>query len=143
MVQHREQIASVLRRAVQTVLSRGLADPRVKGMVSVTEVKVSPDLRHATVMVSVLPEDVSKTTMKGLTAAAKHVRHLVSNEVQMRRVPELSFKLDQSLKKQAEVLAALDEAGRRRVDRPETDNEQDAADAAPGNDEPATEERRP
>lgn len=114
MVQHREQVASALQRAVQTVLTRGLSDPRIKGMITVTGVKVSPDYAQATVMVSIHPQDKSDVTMKGLIAAAGHVRSEVSRQVQMRRMPVLNFKLDTSLKKQAEVLAALDEIERDR-----------------------------
>jgi ribosome-binding factor A len=113
MVQHREQVASVLQRAVQAVLSRGLNDPRIKGMITVTSVKVSPDLINATVNVSIHPEESAATTMKGLHAAARHIRSQMARHVEMRRVPDLAFKLDESLKKQAEVLAALDEARRR------------------------------
>lgn len=113
MVQHREQIASVLQRAVQAVLSRGLNDPRIKGLITVTSVKVAPDLINATVNVSIHPESAARTTMKGLEAAARHIRSQMARHVEMRRVPELAFKLDESLKKQAEVLAALDEARKR------------------------------
>lgn len=113
MVQHREQVASVLQRAVQAVLSRGLNDPRVKGLITVTSVKVAPDLINATVNVSIHPEETAKTTMKGLQAAAKHIRSQMAKHVEMRRVPDLSFKLDESLKKQAEVFAALEEARKR------------------------------
>src|SRR5690554_1426365 len=106
MVQHQEQVASVLQRAVQTVLTRGLNDPRIRGLITVTSVKVAPDMVNATVNVSIHPQEVAKTTMKGLQAAAKHIRTEMARHVEMRRVPDLAFKLDESLKKQAAVLAA-------------------------------------
>ncbi len=108
MDQHREQVAAVLHRAVQTVLSKGLSDPRVQGMITVTSINVAPDLAQATVLVSIHPEEKTTITMKGLTAAARHIRSAASNEVRIRRMPELHFRVDKSLKKQAEVLAALD-----------------------------------
>lgn len=109
---HTEQVASVLTRAVQDVLMRGLNDPRVRGLISVTGVKVSDDLANATVMISVLPADQAELTMHGIRHAARHIRREVGNRVRMRRVPQLSFKLDRSLKRQSEVLAAIDAAMR-------------------------------
>ena len=57
MSHHLEQVASEVRRRLQDLLVRGLSDPRVRGMVSVTDVKVAPDLSEAYVKVSVLPEE--------------------------------------------------------------------------------------
>jgi ribosome-binding factor A len=107
---HHEQVVSVLTRAVQNVLSRGLNDPRVRGMASVTSVRVSRDLNDATVMVSVLPEEQAELTVHGLRHAASHIRNEVGKQVRMRRLPHLTFKLDESLKKQAGVLAAIQRA---------------------------------
>lgn len=101
------QIASTLRRAIQSVFVRGLSDPRIKGSVSVTDVRVDPDLREATVFVSVTPEEAEAATMNGLHAAAKHIRHEVAAQVRLARVPGLRFKLDTSLKEQARVLELI------------------------------------
>jgi ribosome-binding factor A len=102
-----EQVAATLRRAVQAVLDRGLQDPRVSGMVTVTAVRVSPDLRSATVSVSVYPAERQELTMHGLHSAAAHIRHDISDAVGLRRTPDLTFRLDESLKKQAAVLDAI------------------------------------
>ena len=89
---------------------RGFHDPRIRGLISVTRVSVAPDLGDATIMVSVLPEAQAELTMHGLRHAASRVRSELGKRVQLRRVPRLSFKLDQSLKKEAATLAAIDEA---------------------------------
>ncbi len=107
MSTRQKQIASTLQRAAEQVLARGLADPRVKGLITVTGVEVSPDLRRATVLVSILPEDAEDLTMHGLRHAARHIRHQVSNIVAVHPMPQMDFKLDKSLKKQAAVLEAL------------------------------------
>ena len=107
---HKEQVASVLSRALQGVLSRGLNDPRVRGMLSVTRVNVSDDLQNATVMISVLPSEHSELTIHGLRHAAQHIRTEVGKQIRIRRMPRLSFKLDESLKKEAEVLAGCHDA---------------------------------
>jgi ribosome-binding factor A len=102
-----EQIASMLRRVVSQVLARDISDPRVVGMVSVTKVSVSPDLRHADVHVSVLPQEYEARTLGGLNNAAPHIYQRVCRAVAMRQVPHLHFRLDSSLKKQAEIFDAI------------------------------------
>jgi ribosome-binding factor A len=104
-----------LQKAVQAVLSRGLQDPRVRGLLSVTRVDISPDQRHATVWVSVLPEEHAELALHGLRHATRHIQYQVARSVTTRRMPLLAFRLDRAIKKQAEVLAAI-ERGRQRVD---------------------------
>lgn len=108
--QHKEQTASALRRAVQEVLARGLNDPRVRGLISVTSVKVSDDGATATVNVSIMPAEHEKLTMQGLRAAAGHIRSQISKSVRMRRMPKIVFEPDESIKREAAVLAAIRKA---------------------------------
>ena len=109
---HCQQVASVLRRAVQEVLSRGLNDPRVRGLISVTNVRVSEDLADATVSVSIMPAADAELTVRGLRHAARHIRTQVGRRVKLRRTPHLTFKLDETLKREAKVIAAVNEAVR-------------------------------
>ena len=104
---HKEQTESVLKRSIQSVLSRGLSDPRIRGMISVTAISVSPDKAQATVLVSVMPEDHAKLTLHGLQSASAHIRSEVARVVRMRRVPELSFRFDQSIKRMSALDAEL------------------------------------
>jgi len=106
------QVAGEIRRAIQAELSRGLNDPRVQGMVSVTEVTLTPDLAEARVRVSVLPEDRASLTLSGLRAASGFLRRRVMDETRISRVPRIQFELDESMKRQA----ALDQALRAGVD---------------------------
>lgn len=110
MSRRTEQLASDLRGAVQSVIDRGLQDPRVSGMITVMSVRLAEDLRTATVLVSVLPAERQELTMHGLRGAAGHIRHQVGELVRMRQVPELTFRLDDSLKKQAAVMGAIAQA---------------------------------
>jgi ribosome-binding factor A len=102
-----DQVASVLRKAVQESITRGLQDPRVRGLVSVTNVEVAPDLADAVVYVSVLPAEHGRLTLHGLRSAAGRIQADVNRAVRMRRVPRLSFRLDESMKKEAAVAAAI------------------------------------
>ncbi len=103
-------LASTIHRAVQAVLDRGLQDPRVSGMITVTGVKVAPDLSAATVAVSIYPAEKQDLAMHGLRSAAARVRHDISDALGLRRTPQLTFTLDESLKKQAAVLDAISRA---------------------------------
>lgn len=107
MSRRTEQLASSIHRGVQSILDRGLQDPRVRGLITVTEVRVTDDLSEAIVTVSVLPEERQELTMHGLRAASNHVRHELSDLLELRRTPRVTFKLSKALKKQAGVLRAL------------------------------------
>jgi ribosome-binding factor A len=107
------QIESTLKRALATVLSQRLSDPRIEGMVSVTQVTVSPDLHDAYVYVSVLPAKYQSRTIYGLRHATGHIHQLVCREVSMRTVPRLEFRLDESLKRQAKIMGAIQRGTKR------------------------------
>ena len=107
------QVESVIQRAVQSMLTRGLNDPRVRGLISVTGVELSLDGKQAFINVSVLPPEHAELTMHGLHHAEKHIRFQVARDVRLRRLPYFTFRLDMAIKKQSEVLAAIAAAQRR------------------------------
>lgn len=109
MSHRRDQVASSIRRAVQSILDRGLQDPRVRGLISVTRVTLDDPLSHAVVHVSVLPAERAELTMQGLDHATPRIRSQISRSVRLRRLPRLSFHLDDSIKKQARFEADLAE----------------------------------
>ena len=94
MTQRTDQVASTLKRATQEILSRGLADPRVQGLITVTRVDVSADLANATLFCSVTPHKHEELSMHGLKSASKWVRRQVSDKVRFRRMPKFIFKVD-------------------------------------------------
>lgn len=130
-----QQIESLLRRAIAIAVTQKLSDPRVEGMISVTRVQVSPDLRDAYVYLSVMPAAKAKTTLAGLRHAAPHVHRLVCQQVELKTVPHLDFRLDEGVKKEADVMAAIRRGVRREDARPapakenSTGSDADAADA--------------
>ncbi|MEN0020220.1 MAG: 30S ribosome-binding factor RbfA [Planctomycetota bacterium] len=133
-----DRVGAEIRKAVQTTLSKGLADPRVRGLITVTSVTVSDDLRSATVRVSVFPQEHGDLTMHGLHAAAKHIRHQISDKIALPKTPKLLFKLDRGVQKQAGVLEALAKARAERADEPDELN--DAETTSQDDHTPATEE---
>jgi ribosome-binding factor A len=92
-----ERIAEEIRHEVSAMLAGELKDPRIAGLVTVTEVRVSPDMKQARIYVSVLGDDAErKSTLKGLLAAAGFVRHEIAERLRLRRAPEMLFVLDTS-----------------------------------------------
>jgi ribosome-binding factor A len=96
-----ERLAEQIKEEVSLIISGEVEDPRV-GFVTVTDVKMSPDLRHAKVYVSVIGTD---DEVKGSLAALKHangfIRYQLGAVLRMRHTPELHFAHDD-----AEVRAA-------------------------------------
>lgn len=92
-----ERIAEEIHHEVSSMLAGELKDPRIAGMVTVTEVRVSPDMKLARIFVSVLGSEAEQnSTMKGLEAAAGFVRHELAERLRLRRAPEMLFLLDHS-----------------------------------------------
>ena len=79
-------------------LIRGLKDPRVQTMLSITRVDTTSDLRYAKVHISVLEESRENEAMKGLRSAGGWLRRELGQKLQLRYTPELVFELDDSLK---------------------------------------------
>ncbi len=129
MTRRHEHLAADLHRAIQAEISRGLNDPRVQGLITVTDVRLSQDGREATILVSVLPAERQALTLHGLSSAAPHLRHALGEAIRARSIPQLHFRVDNSTKKQAGVLRALDRV------REEREARDDAGGAPPG--EPA------
>ncbi|MDP6601126.1 MAG: 30S ribosome-binding factor RbfA [Phycisphaerales bacterium] len=124
MTRHQEQVDAVVQRGIQKILGRGLNDPRIRGLVSVVRVVVSPDSSEARVWCSVLPAKHADSALHGLNAAAGWIGRRLGDEVRMRRVPRLKFLLDESIKKEAQVLGAIQEAVRREDQESPPDSEE-------------------
>lgn len=107
MSRRTEQLASVLREEIQRVIDRGVNDPRVSGLVTVTEVRVSEDMADATILVSFLPAEKADLGLHGIRAAASHIRNQAGKNVRTRKLPRFHFDADDRSRKQAEVMAAL------------------------------------
>ncbi len=105
-----------------SVLIRQLKDPRVNtvGMVSVTRVDTSADLRYAKVYVSVLDKSREKDALKGLKSASGFLRREIGGALRLRYTPELQFFGDDSMLHGAQVLEIL-----RRVEQSDAEREND------------------
>ena len=110
-----DRVAEAIREEVATFLAEGVKDPRVRGMVTVTGVDVTRDLRHAKVFVSVLGEEAERAdTMVGLAAIAAHLRGHIGRALRLRAAPELAFKYDQSVTHAARIETLLEQVRQER-----------------------------
>jgi ribosome-binding factor A len=99
-----ERVAQLMRREIAEVLIRRLRDPRVTGMVSVTDVEVTHDLSSARIFVSIMPDGPDrKRALDALQSAAGYIRHELAPRLGLREVPELRFVLDTSIERGARV----------------------------------------
>jgi ribosome-binding factor A len=88
-----ERVRAAIKHVLADEVGR-LKDPRV-GFVTITDVTVSPDLRHARAFYTVYGEDADReATREGLTRAARHLRSVVAREVRLRFTPTLDFEED-------------------------------------------------
>jgi ribosome-binding factor A len=92
-----ERIAEEIRNEVSLMLAGELKDPRLAVPLSVTEVRVTPDLRTVRVFIQVDGNDAERAEVfNGLKAAAGYVRHELVERLQLRRAPDILFVADQS-----------------------------------------------
>lgn len=108
---------------------RRLKDPRVSGsgMVSVTRVDTTGDLRYAKIYVSVLDKSQEKDVLKGLKSAGGLLRRELGSALGLRYTPELIFEADDSIAYGAHILEVMHDVekadAQRRIDHPESAGE--------------------
>jgi len=110
---HRGRVGEALREEIETLVEGELADPRI-GLVSVTAVHVAEDGKSAEVWVNVEGDDrEADRSLEGLEAAREYIRHELVSRLQIRRAPELYFRLDRAEQDKARVEQLLDRAKKR------------------------------
>ena len=110
-----------------SALFRTLKDPRVSatGMVSITRVDTTGDLRYARIYISCLNKDNEKDVMKGLKSASGYLRRELGRALQLRYTPELQFIADDSIQYGAHILEVLRKVEREDAVKPHPDTEEE------------------
>ncbi|MBI5106750.1 MAG: 30S ribosome-binding factor RbfA [Solirubrobacterales bacterium] len=102
------RVDEAVREVLGDAVAQDLKDPRV-GFVTVTEVRTSPDLRHARVYVSVLgTEDEREATLAGLRSAHGVLQSRIARELRMKRTPALTFEHDDTAERAARLEALIE-----------------------------------
>ena len=106
------RVDAAMRHVVGDAVAQDLKDPRV-GFVTVTDVKTSPDLRHARVYVSVLGSPAEQeASLEGLRSAHGYLQRNVAAELHLKNTPELRFVIDDTAERAFRVEELLhDEEG--------------------------------
>ncbi len=100
MTTHRmESVGRELQKEISRILREDIDDPLI-GFVTITDVEMSPDLKHAKVYFSVLgDEEEKRETGKGIRRAGKFIRGLIAERMDLRYTPTLRFELDETAEK--------------------------------------------
>ena len=105
---YERRVSELVRQHISMLIETRLKDPRVSG-VSVTDVEVSSDTRHAKVYYSLIGDDKARAqAASGLDSAAGWLRHELGVHLHTRHTPELVFEYDPSLENGARVSELLD-----------------------------------
>ena len=91
-----DRINSELQREISHVIDFELKNANITGMISVTRVKITPDLRYAKVFVSIINSNNVNKTLEGLKKASGFIRTRIASTVNLRTTPELVFVYDDS-----------------------------------------------
>ena len=106
-----DRVNELLRSELSNLLSREIKDPRVAGVISITEVVASNDLRSARVYVSVMGRDSDrKAALDGIRSAASFLRRELRDRINLRHTPHMTFVLDDSIEEGERVLRLIDGA---------------------------------
>jgi ribosome-binding factor A len=110
----KDRLESEIQKEAMTILMREVTDPRI-GFVTVTRVEMTGDLREVRIFVSVMGDAaVKKQAMEGLASATGYVRYLIGQRVQMKFVPTVQFRLDETLEKSVHVMDLFHQIERER-----------------------------
>lgn len=94
MSRRTDRVGDLVRAELSDLLARDVADPRARGAV-VSSVDLSPDLKHAVVLVSVLgAEEERQEAVEALQGASGYLRTRLAKRLRLRNVPDLKFRLD-------------------------------------------------
>lgn len=97
------------RKEISNIISYKLKNPNITGLISVTKVKVTNDLKYAKVYVSILNSKNIKDTLSGLKKSSGFIRSELARKVNLRNTPELIFELDDSMEYGAKIDSILKE----------------------------------
>ena len=116
MSRRTDRVNEQLREEISTLLTRQIKDPRLSGLISITRVVTSSDLRSARVFISVMGrQETKKAALDGIQSAASFLRRELRDRINMRHTPFLTYELDESLEEADQVLRRLDQS---RIDGP-------------------------
>ncbi len=107
--QRSERVAEQVRRDLADLIRTELKDPRV-GMISLTEVELTPDYAHAKIFFTTLNSEHLDEIMRGLKRASGFLRRELGRRIHIHTLPELHFVYDDSLERGSSLSQLIDQA---------------------------------
>ena len=116
-----EKVNQLMKREISNIIQQEMEDPRFT-FVTITQVKVSPDLRQARIGFSFLGDDRQlKNVAEGLSRVSGYIRKLIGQRIRLRYTPKLEFVYDQSIAYSAQINQALQEIKKEGIDESKED----------------------
>lgn len=106
-----DRIEEEIKKIVSVLIDRGLKDPRLTGLISVTKVSVTNDLKYCKIYVSMLGTKDTSKAMDALSSAAGFVRKEIGSRIRMHSTPEVKFELDDSMEYGAHIQNIINDLG--------------------------------
>ena len=131
MSRRTDRVNEQLREEISALLARQINDPRLNGVISITRVITSGDLRSARVFISVMGrEKTKKAALEGIQSAATFLRRELRDRINMRHTPFMTYELDGSLEEADKVLRLMNQV---KADEPGSESPVVKAPHASGN----------
>ena len=104
-----EKIKRALIKEISQILQQGIKDPRIEGIISVTDIDLSVDYRHAKVYISIFGTNIDKeTVMEAIQDSVPIIRKEVGRRIRLKHTPELLIRLDESYEKSSRINDLID-----------------------------------
>ena len=104
-----DRVADLIQKDLAMIIQREMQDPRV-GMVTISRVKISKDLAHAKIFVTVLPDEAAASSLETLNKAAGFLRGGLAKRIKIYKIPALFFIYDEDSLKATRLSKLIDEA---------------------------------
>ena len=109
MTRRSERVAEAIRRLAAEIIHSQLQDPRIRGLVTVTKVEITPDLRLAKIYYTAMCEDKKKKLLAcGLKSAKNYIRRRIADELKLRYAPDVLLKIDENVEYSKRIDNILD-----------------------------------
>lgn len=113
MFSRADRIKKTLLKEISEIIQRHVKDPRISGIVSITEIELSPDYNYAKVFISVYgTEEEKEQTIEAIQESTPFIRRELGKRIRLRHTPELEFRKDDSLEKGSRITNLLDKISR-------------------------------
>lgn len=106
------RIDEELKKEISNIISFELKNPDATGLISVTKVKITPDLKYAKVYVSMLNSDSKEKTLEALKKSSGYIRSEIAKRINLRITPELVFEEDDSMEYGMKIESILKDLNR-------------------------------